>query len=573
MKKIIGLVALVAILAVGALFFVKNRVGDEAMAIAANSGAVNVESTQNESGLTESSGVVSGTLEGINLASQLENLLDFFNVPGNEEAVSELKEIIKSEGIPDIDFEYSYTTKHGILGLVNGVETVGDLKIKNPEISEVIREIFGKDEFLNYRVVTNPTTGSNEITLNLADIINPDGEDFKLSGFGVSGTFFDEGKSAQDFGVKIGELSFDNEMMLSGLDLKFDFKKPVNFEATGNFANMMMLENEGKFNVKKFVVKERKFNMDVENFSTTGFATPNGDKIESGGTISFDRFQFSDIAFAKSELDASYVYGKKFYEKVNAIADFNDIDSDKLMEYLLEDGFEISVNKLNLNTESGNNFSAKALFGLPQIANLNDVDRILEKVKLSANLDVDRAFLTELGANESDINGLASFGLLSEKGGKFSLNLSFDNKNQRLNFNDQSLSVPELVGLAVMGGAGLFENKSSKNHSGKFSPRRDVEISKAATNIVTAMYDFASFYTSQEQFIEIDKMTNVSLPVGVGGEICFDVERTYPEGEMKVYVGERGDCEAVWQAGREISKLYKELRENGDVIDFRNYEF
>ena len=51
--------------------------------------------------------------------------------------------------------------------------------------------------------------------------------------------------------------------------------------------------------------------------------------------------------------------------------------------------------------------------------------------------------------------------------------------------------------------------------------RDDAEISKAATNISTAIADITAYYTSQGAFGTIAQMTNVSSPIKVKKLDCF----------------------------------------------------
>ncbi|MDA3078544.1 EexN family lipoprotein [Campylobacter sp. JMF_06 NA1] len=53
--------------------------------------------------------------------------------------------------------------------------------------------------------------------------------------------------------------------------------------------------------------------------------------------------------------------------------------------------------------------------------------------------------------------------------------------------------------------------------------RAEAEMSKARTNLVTALSDFQAYYTSQSKFIsDIGAMTNVPTPIKLGDKICVE---------------------------------------------------
>ena len=77
--------------------------------------------------------------------------------------------------------------------------------------------------------------------------------------------------------------------------------------------------------------------------------------------------------------------------------------------------------------------------------------------------------------------------------------------------------------------------------------RDDAEISKAATNIQTAISDIGSYYTSQGVFGDIAAMTNVPNPINVKRDTCLTWGAGNNNlGEIAVTIAETGLCADVW---------------------------
>ncbi|AKT90065.1 putative type II secretion system protein [Campylobacter ureolyticus RIGS 9880] len=78
--------------------------------------------------------------------------------------------------------------------------------------------------------------------------------------------------------------------------------------------------------------------------------------------------------------------------------------------------------------------------------------------------------------------------------------------------------------------------------------RDDAEVSKAATNIQTAISDISAYYTSQGAFGTIAQMTNVPSPIKVKKQACLTWGNTdNDKGEITVTVVKgTGLCKQVW---------------------------
>lgn len=78
--------------------------------------------------------------------------------------------------------------------------------------------------------------------------------------------------------------------------------------------------------------------------------------------------------------------------------------------------------------------------------------------------------------------------------------------------------------------------------------RDDAEISKAATNIQTAISDVGSYYTSQGKFGTIAEMTNVPNPIMAKGSTCLTWGAgDDTEGNITVTPATAGLCDKVWK--------------------------
>ena len=94
--------------------------------------------------------------------------------------------------------------------------------------------------------------------------------------------------------------------------------------------------------------------------------------------------------------------------------------------------------------------------------------------------------------------------------------------------------------------------------------RDDAEVSKAATNIQTAISDVSAYYTSQGAFGTIAQMTNVPSPIKVKKLSCLTWGTGNDNtGEIPVTVGNTGLCAQVWgMPGLAQVKAYIESSED-----------
>ena len=76
--------------------------------------------------------------------------------------------------------------------------------------------------------------------------------------------------------------------------------------------------------------------------------------------------------------------------------------------------------------------------------------------------------------------------------------------------------------------------------------RDDAEVSKAATNISTAIADITAYYTSQGEFAaNAQDMTNVNLPIKAKKDDCATISAAGTT--ISVTRGSTGLCAQVWQ--------------------------
>ena len=78
--------------------------------------------------------------------------------------------------------------------------------------------------------------------------------------------------------------------------------------------------------------------------------------------------------------------------------------------------------------------------------------------------------------------------------------------------------------------------------------RDDAEIAKTATNIQTLVSDLGSYYTSQGEFADASKMSNVKSPIEIKNNKCLEVGTgNATSGEIGLTIGEDGLCKDVWK--------------------------
>ena len=98
--------------------------------------------------------------------------------------------------------------------------------------------------------------------------------------------------------------------------------------------------------------------------------------------------------------------------------------------------------------------------------------------------------------------------------------------------------------------------------------RDDAEISKAATNISTAIADITAYYTSQGEFAaDIQTMTNVNLPVKAKKDDCATLAAS---GEtITVTKGQDGLCAKVW-AMPGVKDIPESIQVGGKGVKYGN---
>ena len=78
--------------------------------------------------------------------------------------------------------------------------------------------------------------------------------------------------------------------------------------------------------------------------------------------------------------------------------------------------------------------------------------------------------------------------------------------------------------------------------------RDDAEIAKTAANIQTLVSDLGSYYTSQGEFADASKMSNVKSPIEIKNNKCLEVGTgNATSGEIGLTIGEDGLCKDVWK--------------------------
>ena len=78
--------------------------------------------------------------------------------------------------------------------------------------------------------------------------------------------------------------------------------------------------------------------------------------------------------------------------------------------------------------------------------------------------------------------------------------------------------------------------------------RDDAEIAKTATNIQTLIADLGSYYTSQGEFADASKMSNVKSPIEIKNKKCLTVGTgNATSGEIGLTIGVDGLCAKVWE--------------------------
>ena len=81
--------------------------------------------------------------------------------------------------------------------------------------------------------------------------------------------------------------------------------------------------------------------------------------------------------------------------------------------------------------------------------------------------------------------------------------------------------------------------------------RDDAEISKTAANIQTFINDLGSYYTSQGEFADASKMSNVKSPIKIKNkDDCLKIKAgtgNATSGEIGLEIGVNGLCAKVWE--------------------------
>ena len=81
--------------------------------------------------------------------------------------------------------------------------------------------------------------------------------------------------------------------------------------------------------------------------------------------------------------------------------------------------------------------------------------------------------------------------------------------------------------------------------------RDDAEIAKTAANIQTFINDLGSYYTSQGEFADASKMSNVKSPIKIKNQDdCLKIKAgtgNATSGEIGLEIGVNGLCAKVWE--------------------------
>ena len=81
--------------------------------------------------------------------------------------------------------------------------------------------------------------------------------------------------------------------------------------------------------------------------------------------------------------------------------------------------------------------------------------------------------------------------------------------------------------------------------------RDDAEIAKTAANIQTFINDLGSYYTSQGEFADASKMSNVKSPIKIKNKDgCLKIKAgtgNATSGEIGLEIGVNGLCAKVWE--------------------------
>ena len=78
--------------------------------------------------------------------------------------------------------------------------------------------------------------------------------------------------------------------------------------------------------------------------------------------------------------------------------------------------------------------------------------------------------------------------------------------------------------------------------------RDDAEIAKTAANIQPFINDLGSYYTSQGEFADASKMSNVKSPIEIKSQKCLTVGTgNATSGEIGLEIGVNGLCAKVWE--------------------------
>jgi len=94
------------------------------------------------------------------------------------------------------------------------------------------------------------------------------------------------------------------------------------------------------------------------------------------------------------------------------------------------------------------------------------------------------------------------------------------------------------------------------------------EISKAATDIQTALRDFDAYFKSKNTILVPVSMTNVTLPVKVYDDVCFSAISDPKNLNIKVNTGDSKICSKVWMNDINMKNLHQKLVENNKTIQY-----
>lgn len=457
MKKILlAVVVLVLVALFGVQYFIKSQISNNITDIFA---FADIEERSKSSGFSSTKGVIEGVITAQNIKQNFVKSMRFI-LPNLDE--KESLELLENEDFKDIKFEYEYEIKHGILGIMNGYESNGKIRITSPEIEKELKEIFGTNEIATIKSNTN-AVGDTKFSVKMTDIDKSiDGEKVKVQNFILGGDLLANGKKANNISIKLDKLNIGDaktQMSVEGVEAKTVFAEDLVRENIKNIMDLTLRDSQSEGFVKNIKLGDENLSVTLNELKFSQKYTKNGENIADEASYNLAKISSDELDLENFSLKQRVIYPVEMIENLLKIAYSGDVNIEEQSKILIENfmnsvqkhGFEANfdlkadVNKLEDTIKNKTKINGELLIGFDKgidFKNLNlfNLGTLFEKLNFGLKADITSKDIKELiGDNQDE--------LIKLNGETASIDMKYDKTKSMITINGDEMSIEEFMQL------------------------------------------------------------------------------------------------------------------------------